>query len=73
MGKLILQVGLPGDTWKYCVERQSLAEKSEWFRALLMSDMAPPPSDPPPIICLQHVEKRAFDHILRLDMELNVE
>ncbi|KAK0167984.1 hypothetical protein PV327_001829 [Microctonus hyperodae] len=63
--RVILEVGLPGDTWKYCIERQSLADKSEWFRALLTGDMAPPPSDPPPTISLQYVEKRAFDHLLR--------
>ncbi|XP_057321443.1 BTB/POZ domain-containing protein 6-A isoform X1 [Microplitis mediator] len=63
--KVILEVGLPGDTWKYCVDRQTLADKSEWFRALLMGEMAPPPSNPPPIICLQHVEKRAFDHLFK--------
>ncbi|CAD6203446.1 GSCOCG00009766001-RA-CDS [Cotesia congregata] len=63
--KVILEVGIPGDTWKYCVDRQALADKSEWFRALLMGDMAPPPSNPPPTICLQHVEKRAFDHLYK--------
>ncbi|XP_063991233.1 BTB/POZ domain-containing protein 6-like isoform X2 [Diachasmimorpha longicaudata] len=61
--RIILEVGLPGDTWKYSVDRQSLAEKSEWFRALLVGPFAPPPSDPPPTVALPHVDKRAFDNL----------
>ncbi|XP_017757106.1 PREDICTED: BTB/POZ domain-containing protein 6-B isoform X1 [Eufriesea mexicana] len=62
---VILEVGLPGDTWRYCVERERLAERSEWFRAMLVGPLAPAPSDPPPLLKLQHVEKRAFDYLLR--------
>ncbi|KAG7187861.1 hypothetical protein KM043_016894 [Ampulex compressa] len=62
---VMLEVGLPGDTWRYCVERERLAERSEWFRAMLVGPLAPAPSDPPPLVELQHVEKRAFDHLLR--------
>ncbi|XP_011303198.1 BTB/POZ domain-containing protein 6 isoform X2 [Fopius arisanus] len=61
--RVILEVGLPGDTWKYSVDRESLAEKSEWFRAMLVGPFAPPPSDPPPIVALPHVDKRAFDNL----------
>ncbi|XP_066598372.1 BTB/POZ domain-containing protein 6-A isoform X2 [Prorops nasuta] len=61
---VVLEVGLPGDTWRYCVEREKLAEKSEWFRAMLVGPLAPAPSNPPPLIRLPHVEKRAFDHLL---------
>ncbi|XP_015123457.1 BTB/POZ domain-containing protein 6 isoform X2 [Diachasma alloeum] len=61
--KVIFEVGLPGDTWKYSVDRQSLAEKSEWFRAMLVGPFAPPPSDPPPTVAMPHVDKRAFDNL----------
>ncbi|XP_034942716.1 BTB/POZ domain-containing protein 6-like [Chelonus insularis] len=63
--KIVLEVGFTGDTWKYSINRHALAEKSEWFRALLVGSMAPPISDPPPIIRLQHVDKRAFDHLFK--------
>nr|XP_034189192.1 uncharacterized protein LOC117608328 isoform X3 [Osmia lignaria] len=63
---VILEAGPPGDTWRYCVERERLAEKSELFRAMLVGPLAPAPSDPPPLLQLQHVEKRAFDHVLRI-------
>nr|XP_031846156.1 uncharacterized protein LOC116432861 isoform X2 [Nomia melanderi] len=62
---VVLEAGLPGDTWRYCVERERLAEKSEWFRAMLVGPFAPAPSDPPPLLQLQHVEKRAFDYLFR--------
>ncbi|CAK9833239.1 BTB/POZ domain-containing protein 6-B [Anthophora retusa] len=62
---VILEAGLPGDTWRYCVERERLAERSEWFRAMLVGPLAPAPSDPPPLLKVQHVEKRAFDYLLR--------
>ncbi|XP_016904384.1 uncharacterized protein LOC107992815 isoform X2 [Apis cerana] len=70
---VILEAGLPGDTWRYCVERERLAERSEWFRAMLVGPLAPAPSDPPPLLKLQHVEKRAFDYLLRylLDEPIN--
>ncbi|XP_029046973.2 BTB/POZ domain-containing protein 1 isoform X7 [Osmia bicornis bicornis] len=70
---VILEAGPPGDTWRYCVERERLAEKSELFRAMLVGPLAPAPSDPPPLLQLQHVEKRAFDHVLRylLDKPIN--
>lgn len=60
-----LEVGLPGDTWWYCVQRERLAEKSEWFRAMLMGPLAPQRTNPPPLLKLEHIEKRAFDHFLR--------
>ncbi|KAK2582340.1 hypothetical protein KPH14_004676 [Odynerus spinipes] len=60
-----LEVGLPGDTWWYCVQRDRLAKKSEWFRAMLMGPLAPKRTDPPPLLKLEHIEKRAFDHFLR--------
>ncbi|XP_012284401.1 BTB/POZ domain-containing protein 6-B [Orussus abietinus] len=62
---VIIEVGLPGDTWRYCIERHRLAEKSEWFRAMLLGQLAPEASNPPPTLQLQYVEKRAFDHLLR--------
>ncbi|XP_054012650.1 uncharacterized protein LOC128894727 isoform X1 [Hylaeus anthracinus] len=62
---VVLEAGLPGDTWRYCVERKRLAERSEWFRAMLVGPLAPAPSDPPPLLQLQHVEKRAFDYLFR--------
>ncbi|KAL0111707.1 hypothetical protein PUN28_013122 [Cardiocondyla obscurior] len=62
---VMLKVGLPGDTWTYCIERERLAEKSEWFRAMLTGPLAPPPTNSPPLLQLQHVDKRAFDHFLR--------
>ncbi|KOC64500.1 BTB/POZ domain-containing protein 6-A [Habropoda laboriosa] len=70
---VIFEVGPPGNTWKYCVERERLAERSEWFRAMLVGPLAPAPSDPPPLLKLQHVEKRAFDNLLRyfLDEPVN--
>ncbi|XP_017885760.1 BTB/POZ domain-containing protein 6-A isoform X2 [Ceratina calcarata] len=70
---VILEVGLLGDTWRYCVQRQRLAERSEWFRAMLVGPLAPARTDPPPVLKLQHVEKRAFDHLLRylLDEPIN--
>ncbi|KAK1125303.1 hypothetical protein K0M31_005675 [Melipona bicolor] len=70
---VILEAGLPGDTWRYCVEREQLAERSEWFRAMLIGPLAPAPSDPPPVLKLQHIEKRAFDYLLRyvLDEPIN--
>ncbi|CAL7935236.1 unnamed protein product [Xylocopa violacea] len=70
---VILEAGLPGDTWRYCVERERLADRSEWFRAMLIGPLAPAPSDPPPLLKLQHVEKRAFDYLLRylLDEPIN--
>nr|KAF7416651.1 hypothetical protein H0235_011182 [Vespula pensylvanica] len=60
-----LEVGLPGDTWWYRVERERLAKKCEWFRAMLMGPMAPERTDPPPLVTIKHFEKRAFDHFLR--------
>ncbi|XP_015189035.1 PREDICTED: BTB/POZ domain-containing protein 6-A [Polistes dominula] len=60
-----LEVGLPGDTWWYRVERERLAKKSEWFRAMLMGPLAPERTDPPPLVTIKHIEKRAFDHFLR--------
>ncbi|XP_015435747.1 PREDICTED: BTB/POZ domain-containing protein 6-B [Dufourea novaeangliae] len=70
---VMLEAGLPGDTWRYCVEREQLAERSEWFRAMLVGPLAPAPSDPPPLLQLQHVEKRAFDYLFRylLDEPIN--
>lgn len=70
---VVLEAGLPGDTWRYRVDRQRLAARSEWFRAMLVGPLAPAPSDPPPLLKLQHVEKRAFDHLLRylLDEPVN--
>nr|XP_033334333.1 uncharacterized protein LOC117225117 [Megalopta genalis] len=62
---VVLEAGLPGDTWRYCVERERLAEKSELFRAMLVGPLAPEPSDPPPLLKLQHMEKRAFDYLFR--------
>ncbi|XP_076301326.1 BTB/POZ domain-containing protein axundead isoform X2 [Lasioglossum baleicum] len=62
---VVLEAGLPGDTWRYCVDREQLAEKSELFRAMLIGPLAPAPSDPPPLLQLQHVEKRAFDYLFR--------
>jgi len=59
------QVGLPGDSWTYYVERERLARRSEWFRAMLTGPLAPPLTDSPPLLQLQHVDKRAFDHFLR--------
>ncbi|XP_067212405.1 BTB/POZ domain-containing protein 6-A isoform X2 [Linepithema humile] len=58
-------VGLPGDSWTYRVEREQLAKRSEWFRAMLTGPLAPPQTDSPPLLRLQHVDKRAFDHFLR--------
>ncbi|XP_043508420.1 BTB/POZ domain-containing protein 6-B isoform X2 [Frieseomelitta varia] len=66
---VILEAGLPGDTWRYCVEREQLAERSEWFRAMLVGPLAPAPSNPPPVLKLQHIEKRAFDYLLRYVLE----
>lgn len=60
-----IQAGLPGDSWTYCVERERLARRSEWFRAMLTGPLAPPLTDSPPLLQLQHVDKRAFDHFLR--------
>ncbi|XP_014606576.1 PREDICTED: BTB/POZ domain-containing protein 6-A isoform X1 [Polistes canadensis] len=60
-----LEVGLPGDTWWYRIERERLAKKSEWFRAMLMGPLAPERTDPPPLLTIKHIEKRAFDHFLR--------
>lgn len=59
------QAGLPGDSWTYCVEREQLARRSEWFRAMLTGPFAPPPTDSPPLLQLQHVDKRAFHHFLK--------
>ncbi|XP_076248220.1 BTB/POZ domain-containing protein axundead isoform X2 [Calliopsis andreniformis] len=70
---VVFEAGLPGDTWRYCVERERLAERSEWFRAMLVGPLAPAPSNPPPLLKLQHVDKRAFDYLLRylLDEPIN--
>lgn len=65
LNMVLLEVGLPGDTWRYYVERRRLAERSDWFRAMLLGPLAPAPTNPPPTVKLQHVEKRAFDHLLR--------
>ncbi|XP_043248174.1 uncharacterized protein LOC122394992 isoform X1 [Colletes gigas] len=62
---VVLEAGLPGDTWRYCVERERLASRSEWFRAMLFGPLAPAATDPPPSVRLQHVEKRAFDYLFR--------
>ncbi|XP_070157767.1 BTB/POZ domain-containing protein 2 isoform X2 [Polyergus mexicanus] len=62
---VMLEAGLPGDSWTYCVEREQLARRSEWFRAMLTGPLAPPPTDSPPLLQLQHVDKRAFHHFLR--------
>ncbi|XP_014484432.1 PREDICTED: BTB/POZ domain-containing protein 6-B isoform X2 [Dinoponera quadriceps] len=62
---VMLQAGLPGNSWTYCVEREQLARRSEWFRAMLTGPLAPPVTDSPPLLQLQHVDKRAFDHFLR--------
>ncbi|XP_032685299.1 BTB/POZ domain-containing protein 6-B-like [Odontomachus brunneus] len=62
---VLLEAGLPGDSWTYCVERERLARRSEWFRAMLTGPLAPPVADSPPLLRLQHVDKRAFDHFLR--------
>lgn len=62
---VMLEAGLPGDTWTYCVERKRLARRSEWFRAMLTGPLAPPATDSPPLLRLEHVNKRAFDHFLR--------
>lgn len=62
---VMLEAGLAGDTWTYCVERERLARRSEWFRAMLTGPLAPPATDSPPLLRLQHVDKRAFDHFLR--------
>ncbi|RLU18957.1 hypothetical protein DMN91_009315 [Ooceraea biroi] len=62
---VMLEAGLPGDSWTYCVERERLARRSEWFRAMLTGPLAPPLANPPPSLQLQHVDKRAFDHFLR--------
>ncbi|XP_029170898.1 uncharacterized protein LOC114940396 [Nylanderia fulva] len=62
---VILEVGLPGDTWTYCVNRDQLARKSEWFRAMLTGPLAPPLADSPPLLQLQHVDKRAFNHFYK--------
>lgn len=62
---VILEVGLPGDSWTYCVERERLAKCSEWFRAMLTGPLAPPVTDSPPLLRLKHVDKRAFDNVLR--------
>lgn len=59
------QAGLPGDTWTYRAERERLAKKSEWFRAMLIGPLAPLASDSPPLLRLQHVNKRAFDNFFR--------
>ncbi|XP_076170605.1 BTB/POZ domain-containing protein axundead isoform X2 [Ptiloglossa arizonensis] len=66
---VVLEVGLPGDTWRYCVEREDLAGKSEWLRAMLVGPLAPAPGHPPPVLQLQHVEKRAFDYLLRYHLD----
>ncbi|KAI4502589.1 hypothetical protein M0802_002501 [Mischocyttarus mexicanus] len=50
-----IEVGLPGDTWWYCVERERLANKSEWFRALLTGPMALKRSNPPPLLTLSYL------------------
>lgn len=62
---VMLEAGLPGDSWTYCVERERLARRSEWFQAMLIGPLAPPSTDSPPLLRLQHVDKRAFDHFLR--------
>ncbi|XP_025270508.1 uncharacterized protein LOC105255298 isoform X2 [Camponotus floridanus] len=62
---VMLEAGLPGDSWTYCVEREQLAKRSEWFRAMLTGPFAPPPTDSPPLLQLQHVDKRAFHHFLK--------
>ncbi|KMQ98385.1 btb poz domain-containing protein 2 [Lasius niger] len=62
---VMLEAGLPGDSWTYCVEREQLARRSEWFRAMLTGPFAPPSTDSPPLLQLQHVDKRAFHHFLR--------
>ncbi|GAB1866307.1 BTB/POZ domain-containing protein 2 [Camponotus japonicus] len=62
---VMLEAGLPGDSWTYCVEREQLARRSEWFRAMLTGPFAPPPTDSPPLLQLQHVDKRAFHHFLK--------
>ncbi|KAL6267127.1 hypothetical protein P5V15_000207 [Pogonomyrmex californicus] len=62
---VMLEAGLPGDSWTYCVERDRLARRSEWFQAMLTGPLAPPLTDSPPLLRLQHVDKRAFDHFLR--------
>ncbi|XP_018397192.1 PREDICTED: BTB/POZ domain-containing protein 6 [Cyphomyrmex costatus] len=61
---VMLEAGLPGDSWTYCVERGRLAKRSEWFRAMLTGPFAPPLTDSPPLLRLEHVDKRAFDHLL---------
>lgn len=63
--KVIFEVGWPGDTWKYIVDRQIFAEKSEWLRARLIGPWSPPPSDPPPIIPLDQLDKRGYDHLFK--------
>ncbi|XP_012525483.1 BTB/POZ domain-containing protein 6-B isoform X2 [Monomorium pharaonis] len=62
---VMLEAGLPGDSWTYCVERERLARKLEWFRAMLTGPLAPPATDSPPLLRLEHIDKRAFDHFLR--------
>lgn len=63
---VMLEVGLAGDSWTYCVEREQLAERSEVFRAMLTGPLAPPSStDSPQLLQLHHIDKRAFRHFLR--------
>ncbi|KYM79448.1 BTB/POZ domain-containing protein 6-B, partial [Atta colombica] len=57
--------GLPGDSWIYSVERERLARRSEWCRAMLTGSFAPPLTDSPPLLRLEYVDKRAFDHFLK--------
>ncbi|XP_012054529.1 PREDICTED: BTB/POZ domain-containing protein 6-B [Atta cephalotes] len=62
---VILEAGLPGDSWIYSVERERLARRSEWCRAMLTGSFAPPLTDSPPLLRLEYVDKRAFDHFLK--------
>ncbi|KYN32208.1 BTB/POZ domain-containing protein 6 [Trachymyrmex septentrionalis] len=62
---VILEAGLPGDSWTYSVERERLARRSEWCRAMLTGSFAPPLTDSPPLLRLEYVDKRAFDHFLK--------
>ncbi|KYN20232.1 BTB/POZ domain-containing protein 6-B [Trachymyrmex cornetzi] len=65
---VILEAGLPGDSWTYSVEKERLARRSEWFRAMFTNlelSFAPPLTDSPPLVRLEYVDKRAFDHFLK--------
>ncbi|KAG5332250.1 BTBD6 protein, partial [Acromyrmex heyeri] len=62
---VMLEAGLPGDSWTYSVERERLARRSEWCRAMLTGSLAPPSTHSPPLLRLQHVDKRAFDYFLK--------